>query len=107
MRKIKFRAKSLVDYETEADGIYVGDWVGGYYYYCRNKNSGVLSAINQIREIPGIKINDEVVMSASIPLSPRSALQSQVNHIDRFNEAERAKILEQWQRRGAFRNGWQ
>lgn len=42
MRPIKFRAKALNDFETSIDGIKKGDWVYGYYYFCRTINIGII-----------------------------------------------------------------
>lgn len=33
-RSIKFRGKAIEDYETSTDGVEIGDWVEGHYYYC-------------------------------------------------------------------------
>ena len=42
MREIKFRARATKEYETSQDGIEVGDWVYGHYYFSRQLNSGVI-----------------------------------------------------------------
>jgi uncharacterized phage protein (TIGR01671 family) len=40
--RLKFRAKATQDYGTNTDGIQKGDWVYGYYYFCRNRMSGII-----------------------------------------------------------------
>ena len=42
MREIKFRAKATQDYDTNIDGVEKGDWVYGYYYFCRNREIGII-----------------------------------------------------------------
>ena len=42
MREIKFRAKATQDYDTNTDGVEKGDWVYGYYYFCRNREIGII-----------------------------------------------------------------
>ena len=41
-REIKFKAKATQDYETNTDGVSKGDWIEGYYFYCRKRNSGII-----------------------------------------------------------------
>ena len=42
MREIKFRAKAIVNFVTHLDGIVIGDWVYGYYYFDRADMCGVM-----------------------------------------------------------------
>lgn len=42
MREIKFRAKAIEGFETHIDGIEIGDWVYGYYYFDRANMCGVI-----------------------------------------------------------------
>jgi len=42
MRKIKFRAKALESHYTSLDGIEIGDWVYGFYYFDRANLCGVI-----------------------------------------------------------------
>jgi len=42
MREIKFRAKATEDYKTNIEDIRKGDWVYGYYYFCRERMSGII-----------------------------------------------------------------
>jgi hypothetical protein len=53
MREIKFRAKAIESYETDIDGIEKGDWVYGYYYFCRERMSGIIVTTLQ-KECGGI-----------------------------------------------------
>lgn len=43
--EMKFRAKATEDYTTSNDGVEKGDWVYGYYYFCRSRMSGVIIAV--------------------------------------------------------------
>lgn len=42
MRDIKFRAKATQNHDTNTDSIEMGQWVYGYYYFCRQRMSGVI-----------------------------------------------------------------
>ena len=42
MREIKFRAKVIEALETDIDGIEVGDWVYGHYYFDRANMQGII-----------------------------------------------------------------
>jgi uncharacterized phage protein (TIGR01671 family) len=42
MREIKFRAKAIENIETHLDGIEIGDWVYGYYYFDRANMTGII-----------------------------------------------------------------
>lgn len=41
-REILFRGKSLEDFETSIDGVQKGDWVEGYYYFCRRRMCAII-----------------------------------------------------------------
>ena len=42
MREIKFRGRSIKDYETSLETIQKGDFVEGYYYYCRENDEHII-----------------------------------------------------------------
>jgi uncharacterized phage protein (TIGR01671 family) len=42
MREIKFRGKVTEPYYTSLDEAEIGDWVEGFYYYCPERNTGII-----------------------------------------------------------------
>lgn len=42
MKEIKFRAIATEEYQTDTDGIEKGEFVYGYYYFCKRRMSGII-----------------------------------------------------------------
>lgn len=42
METIKFRGRSIEDFETSIDSVQKGDWVYGYYFFDRLNNCGII-----------------------------------------------------------------
>jgi len=51
MREIKFRAIATEDYQTSTDGIEKGEFVYGYYYFCKRRMSGII--VTELEEESG------------------------------------------------------
>lgn len=51
MREIKFRGKAMQDFDTHIEGVEVGDWVYGYYYFDRGNFKEII--ITDLQEESG------------------------------------------------------
>jgi uncharacterized phage protein (TIGR01671 family) len=52
-REIEFRGKATESHETSIDGIEVGDWLTGFYYYCGERITAII-IINLGAECGGV-----------------------------------------------------